>query len=343
MNGVWVASAAAVAFVVTALAGKWGIPLLQKLKLKQPIYETGPNWHKEKQGTPTMGGILFIIGTVCAILILLPAWIRSNGFAPMEGMAGISGESRLQKTRIYGGLLMAIGFAAVGFLDDSIKVFRGQNLGLRAGQKLMLQMLIGAMYLFSLYLAGENGTTAIPWLGTVSLGWCYWPLALFVLVGTVNAVNLTDGIDGLAASVTLWNAVFFLVGAMLLSSVGTGIAAAAVVGGCAGFLLYNFHPACVFMGDTGSMFLGGMIATLGFALGMPVLILPVGIVYVLEALSDILQIGYFKLTHGKRIFRMAPLHHHLELCGWSEEKIVLVLNAVTIAGGVLALIGILFG
>ena len=183
----------------------------------------------------------------------------------------------------------------------------------------------------------------IPFAGTVNLGWFYWPAALFVILGTVNAVNLTDGIDGLAGSVTMFACIFFMIVASLLQSFGMSIFAAAAAGGCLGFLLYNFHPAKVFMGDTGSLFLGGVVAALGFGVGMPVLILPIGIVYFMEAMSDIIQIGYFKVSHGKRVFKMAPIHHHFEMSGWSEVKIVTVFSLITIVGGAAALLCVIYG
>jgi len=177
----------------------------------------------------------------------------------------------------------------------------------------------------------------------MNLGWVYWPVALFVILGTVNAVNLTDGIDGLAGSVTMLVCVFFMVIASLLKSFGMSIFAAAAAGGCLGFLLYNFHPAKVFMGDTGSLFLGGVVTALGFGIGMPILILPIGIIYFTEAMSDIIQIGYFKITHGKRVFKMAPIHHHFEMSGWSEMKIVTVFSFITMIGGTIALFCVLYG
>ena len=343
MSGLCAALAAAIAFAVTALAGKWMIPFLHRLKFGQTIKEVGPTWHKNKQGTPTMGGIMFIIGIFCAIIIAVPVYYSTISYTAVEGLSAIWGESDLQKTRVFGGLAMALAYGAVGFLDDYIKVVKKRNLGLTPSQKMLLMFLIGACYLFSLYLAGERGETWIPFVGTVNLGWAYWPLALFVILGTVNSVNLTDGIDGLASSVTMFAAVFFMISASVLSYCGLSILAAAVAGGCVGFLVYNFHPAKVFMGDTGSLFLGGMVAAMGFGIGSPILILPIGFIYFMEAMSDIIQIGYFKLTHGKRVFKMAPIHHHFEMCGWSEVKICTVFSLITIAGGSIALVCCLLG
>lgn len=343
MSGIMTGVAAAVAFVATAIVGKWAVPFLHKLHFGQTIKEIGPTWHKNKQGTPTMGGIMFIIGIVCAIIIAVPIYYSNVGYAPIEGLEGISGETGLQRVRLFGGMILALAYASVGFFDDYIKVVKKRNLGLRARQKILLQLIIACAYLASLYLAGERGSTVIPFAGTVNLGWFYWPAALFVILGTVNAVNLTDGIDGLAGSVTMFACIFFMIVASLLQSFGMSIFAAAAAGGCLGFLLYNFHPAKVFMGDTGSLFLGGVVAALGFGVGMPVLILPIGIVYFMEAMSDIIQIGYFKVSHGKRVFKMAPIHHHFEMSGWSEVKIVTVFSLITIVGGAAALLCVIYG
>ena len=321
MSGIMTGVAAAIAFVATAIVGKWAVPFLHKLHFGQTIKEIGPTWHKNKQGTPTMGGMMFIIGIVCAIIIAVPIYYSNVGYAPIEGLEGISGETGLQR----------------------VCLFKKRNLGLRARQKILLQLIIACAYLASLYLAGERGSTVIPFAGTVNLGWFYWPAALFVILGTVNAVNLTDGIDGLAGSVTMFACIFFMIVASLLQSFGMSIFAAAAAGGCLGFLLYNFHPAKVFMGDTGSLFLGGVVAALGFGVGMPVLILPIGIVYFMEAMSDIIQIGYFKVSHGKRVFKMAPIHHHFEMSGWSEVKIVTVFSLITIVGGAAALLCVIYG
>ena len=331
--GIYTIVAAGIAFAVTALSGKWMVPFLQRLKYGQTIKEIGPTWHKKKQGTPTMGGLMFIIGVVCAILIAVPLYFE--GFGTEISLA--------QKTKVFGGTLMAVGFALIGFFDDYIKVVKKQNLGLTARQKFLLQCLVGAAYLFSLYMAGERGMTLIPFVGYVDLGIWYWPLALLVIVGTVNAVNLTDGIDGLASSVTFVAAVFFMLIATVTGVYGISTVAAAVAGGCVGFLLWNFHPAKVFMGDTGSLFLGGLIVLLGFGIGMPILILPIGIVYFLETLSVVLQVLYFKATHGKRICKLSPIHHHFEMCGWSEIKIVCVFSFITMLGCIGAVLCVVFG
>ena len=334
MNGIFVLLAVAVAFAVTALLGKKVIPFLHKLKYGQTILDIGPAWHKKKQGTPTMGGVLFIIGCFLAIIICVPLY---TVFAVNHELI------TLESVRVYAGLVMALAYGLIGFFDDYIKVVQKRNQGLTARQKLLLQILVGGLYLFSLYLAGADGSTIIPFFGTVNLGLLYWPIALFIIVGTVNSVNLTDGIDGLASSVTFFAAIVLMIAASMMGKIGLSIAGAALGGACLGFLVWNFHPAKVFMGDTGSLFLGGMVCMLAFGLNMPVLLILVGIVYMMETLSDIIQILYFKATKGKRIFKMAPIHHHFEMSGWSEVKIVVVFSIITMIGGVLALLCVYLG
>ena len=215
-----------------------------------------------------------------------------------------------------------------------------RNLGLNVKQKLVLQFLVAGAYLLTLSLSGVGTATYVPFAGSVDLGIWFWILSAIGIVGIVNAVNFTDGIDGLNASVTFFVAVTFMVMAGILQNGGMSIAA--VAGGCLGFLVWNFNPAKVFMGDTGSLFLGGAVCALGFGVNMPVLVFPVGIVYLCEILSVVLQVVYFKATHGKRIFKMTPIHHHFELCGWSEIKICLVFSAVTILFGMLSVFCVVY-
>lgn len=338
MSGVWNLIAAALAFVITAVLGIWLIPFLHKLKYGQTIREVGPKWHKKKEGTPTMGGIMFIIGIVAAILICIPLYylsLKNNSIQLSEPL--------LVKIKVFGGLAMAVAFGAIGFFDDYIKVVKKRNLGLTARQKLVLQFLTAAAYLLSVYLAGGTSATIIPFVGKLDLGIGYWIIALLGIVGIVNAVNLTDGIDGLNASVTFFVGVAFMVIAGLMGRFEFSVFSIALAAGCMGFLVWNFNPAKVFMGDTGSLFLGGMVCAIGFGLNLPILILLVGIVYVCEILSDVLQVLYFKATHGKRLFKMAPIHHHFEMCGWSEIKICAVFSSVTVLAGVGAIIMILYG
>lgn len=321
-----------VGFGVTALLGWWMIPFLHKLKFGQTIREVGPSWHKNKQGTPTMGGLMFIAGICAAVCACVPVYYSMGGQ-----------ETALMTVKVFGGLGMALGYGAIGFMDDYIGVVKKRNLGLTERQKLILQFLVAAAYLFTLYLAGEDTATVIPFVGRVDLGLFYYPLAAVLIVGLTNAVNFTDGIDGLDATVTLL--VFGTLGlcAGMLSMWGLSAMGAAAAAACLGFLLWNFHPAKVFMGDTGSLFLGGMVAALAFGLDMPVLLLPLGLVYWGEILSVVIQVTYFKRTHGKRIFKMTPIHHHFEMCGWSEVKICGVFGLVTLAGAMLAAAAVAWG
>ncbi|HIX64768.1 MAG TPA: phospho-N-acetylmuramoyl-pentapeptide-transferase [Candidatus Anaerotruncus excrementipullorum] len=321
-----------VAFVVTAAMGFPLIPWLRRLKFGQTILDIGPAWHKNKQGTPTMGGIMFVAGVTLAVAAGGCLWWSADPGA-LGGMGGL---------RLFAGVAMSLAFCAIGFLDDYIKVVKRRNLGLTARQKYLMQLVIGVFYLTMLYLAGDTSTVVvIPFLGQLDLGILYYPLAIIVITGFVNAVNLTDGIDGLAASVTFVYAAVMLVVAAILRFAPASLLSAALAGGCLGFLVWNFHPAKVFMGDTGSLFLGGMVVALAFEVGLPLLLICTGVVYWCEAFSVMLQVAYFKATHGKRIFRMSPIHHHFEMGGWSEEKIVCVFSLVGLIGGALGVLSVL--
>lgn len=308
-----------IAAVITGLLGYFMVPFLHKIKFGQTIREVGPSWHKNKQGTPTMGGIMFIIGSSVAAVICI-AFLWLNGGA----------ETQLMFVKVMAGALMAVGFGIVGFLDDYISIKKHRNLGLTEIQKLILQFIIVGAYLLSVALAGGTTETVIPFLGSVDLGFFYYILAAVFIVGMVNAVNFTDGIDGLNTSVTLVVTLVFSVIAMLLNRVGLSLYAAAIVGAMIGFLFWNANPAKVFMGDTGSLFLGGAVCALAFGVDMPILLILIGIIYIVEILSVVLQVTYFKISHGKRIFKMAPIHHHFEMCGWGEKKIVLVFTGITV-------------
>ena len=318
--------AGVVSLVITLAAGKLLIPALIRLKAGQSIKEVGPTWHKGKQGTPTMGGLMFIIGIGIAILIL--GW---------KGML----EGNFTHLYVY---VFALVFGVIGYIDDYQKVKHHQNTGLTAPQKFLLQLAAAVAFLClmryegmlspNLYIPFFNYHLVLPWV-------VYMIFAAFVIIGTVNAVNITDGVDGLSSSVTVPVAVFFAVlGGLWQGCSQLGVFAGALVGGLLGFLFYNHYPAKVFMGDTGSLFLGGAVAALAFAYDMPLILLLVGFVYLCETLSDIIQVTYFKLTHGKRIFKMAPLHHHFEMCGWKETKVVAVFAAVSTIFCVLAYLGV---
>ena len=329
--------AAIVAFLVTALSGYIVIPYLRKLKFGQTILDIGPKWHKEKQGTPTMGGIMIIGGVIFG----LACAFAYAAFSDKRFFTELNESYRL--TVFLAGLIMALLMSGIGFFDDYIKVVKKRNLGLTARQKTFMQLLISAGYLLTLYLAGMK-TTYIPFLKEVDVtsgvGLLFWPVALMFIYGFTNAVNLTDGIDGLASSVTMVVACCFMLAAGFLNNSSINVMSSALAGACVGFICWNAKPAKVFMGDTGSMFLGGMVVALSFGIGRPVMLILAGITYFLEAISDIIQVLYYKKTK-KRFFKMAPLHHHFELCGWSEQKIVLVFSLITLIGCVVAIIPII--
>jgi phospho-N-acetylmuramoyl-pentapeptide-transferase len=312
-------------FLIALVAGRFIIPWLRAMKAGQTIREVGPSWHMSKTGTPAMGGLIFILTSLLGTVVMgfvFGSWTSALVFA------------------------FALVFGAIGFLDDFFKVKKKQNLGLTALQKLLLQLAASALYLYILYQTGHM--TATIWVPFSKIAWSipvwvYIPFAVFVIVGTVNAVNLTDGIDGLASGVTMPVMIFFLVTAIAVKKAELAILPAALLGGLGGFLCYNFHPAKVFMGDTGSLFLGGAVCGLAFALDMPLILILVGLVYIIETLSVILQVGYFKLTkhlssdhQGKRIFKMTPIHHHFEMSGWSEIKIWIVFVGVSVVMCVIA-------
>ncbi len=320
-----------IALAVAALVGRYYVPWLRKIKAGQAIKEIGPNWHMTKAGTPTMGGIIFIAGVIVVVFTV--------GFSCLR-------EGELGALFV---LLFSLVYGAIGFLDDYEKLRKKQNLGLSAKAKFLLQVAVAVALLYLLRLEGYlTPNLYIPfWHVTIPLPeWLYFVLAAFIIVGTVNSVNLTDGLDGLATCVTIpvfvcYTAVAFAWGAGFSS---LAIFAAGLTGAMFGFLLYNFYPAKCFMGDTGSLFLGGAVCGMAFALDMPLILVPLGIIYIIEALSDIIQVGYFKLSHGKRVFKMAPFHHHLEMGGWTghkwtEKQIVALFTAISAVFSVIAFIG----
>ena len=297
-----------------ALSGLLGfllLPVLRALKAGQSIREVGPTWHNYKAGTPMMGGLMFIGALVLCLLLAIPVMTEYSVFYV---------------------LAMALCFGGVGFVDDFCKMKKKQNEGLTSIQKLMLQLAVSALFLYVMYRTGSMDThLAIPFTDVVIQmhPLVYIFFAMFVMVGCTNAVNLTDGVDGLSSSVTIPVMVFFAAAAFMKGQMDLALMPACLVGGLIAYLFYNWHPAKVFMGDTGSLFLGGAVCGLAFALNMPLILILVGFVYIGETLSVILQVGYFKLTHGKRLFKMSPIHHHLEMCGWKEEKIVLTFAGVS--------------
>ena len=325
-------------FAIAFLLGFVMIPWLRKLKFGQTILEDGPIWHKSKQGTPIMGGLMFIVSTIVSVIVVL----LTDYFMGGNLFAGESIVPNQQKVKLVAGVFLALGFGLVGFADDYIKVVKKRNLGLTITQKTVAQLAIIFSYLASLYF---NGLTfmKIPFVGSVDLKWFFWIFGLCVIYGAVNAVNFTDGIDGLCASVTSVTAITFCIAALMVKFTGISVLAAALAGGCLGYLIWNYYPSKVMMGDTGSMFLGGMVVSLAYAIDCPIILVLFGIIYVIEAMSDVLQIGYFKATHGKRIFKMAPIHHHFEMCGWKERKIVTIFSLVNMLGCAVGLAIYYFG
>lgn len=309
-------------FALTAAISHKLIPVLKSKKMGQKILEIGPRWHKSKEGTPTMGGISFIAATV---IVAALACIASAVWGDIESVLPF----------LYV-LLYGVLNGLIGVIDDSAKLRKKQNEGLTARQKYLLQLVAAAVFLILLSVTGIVDTTLyIPFVGvTWDLGFFYYVIALLLLTGMVNSVNLTDGIDGLASGVTLVVGIFLSAAAFFAAQAASvapalSLIGATLIGGTLGFLVYNFYPARVFMGDTGSLYLGGMVVGAAFLLGNPLIVVVCGIVYICETASVMLQVTYFKLTHGKRLFRMAPIHHHFEQCGWSEIKIVSVFTAVT--------------
>lgn len=322
----------AVSFVATALLGFVLIPALHRLKFGQTILtDIGPRWHARKQGTPTMGGLMFIIGIILSVLVslLVCKLTKTPMFNEMTAVA------TSEQAKLWAGLLLALCLGLVGFADDFIKVKQQRNLGLTEVQKTVPQLLVIVAYLTTLQLSGSR-SMLIPLYGRVSLDSVpgmifFYVFGACVVYGAVNAVNFTDGIDGLCGSVTVPVGVAFAVMAYLQKNTSVSILGAALAGACAGYLVWNRYPAKVMMGDTGSMFLGGLVVALAYALDCPLILLPVGIVYVIEALSDLIQIGAIKVFHRK-VFLMAPIHHHLEMKGWSEKKIVFVFTLISLLG-----------
>ena len=308
-----------ISFALSLLMGPVVIPFLRKLKMGQTERVEGVQSHLKKAGTPTMGGVI-ILGSV---LLTSVFYIK-------------------EYPKIIPVLFVTLGFGLIGFLDDYLKVVMKRSDGLYPKQKMALQIVVTAIFAFYMVkFAGVPLTMLIPFSGGryLNIGWLAIPLMFFVVIGTVNGVNFTDGLDGLASSVTVLVATFFTVVAIGTKS-GIEPITCAVVGALLGFLLFNVYPAKVFMGDTGSLALGGFVAGTAYVMQMPLFILIVGLIYLIEVLSVIIQVTYFKATHGKRIFKMAPIHHHFELCGWSETRVVAVFSIITAILCLIALMGV---
>lgn len=312
-------TSAVLTLVLTALILRYLIPVLKSKKMGQKILEIGPRWHKSKEGTPTMGGLSFIAAFFVTVIPVFAFACADKGETFNIVPALLTG-------------LFALGNGIIGMVDDRTKFSKGKNEGLLAWQKYLLQLILCSAYLFFMkYIDAVSTELYLPFIRrSIELGIVYYPLALILLTGVVNSVNLSDGIDGLTSSETAVVAIFFAFTAFFMKELPLAVFSGAALGCCLGFLVYNFHPARVFMGDTGSLFLGGLVVGMAFMAKNPLIILIAGFMYVLEAISDIIQVLYFKLTHGKRFFKMAPIHHHFEKCGWSEIKIVAVFSAVTL-------------
>lgn len=298
-----------VAFIIVWLVMPRVLPILHRLHFGQAIREEGPQSHMKKSGTPTMGGLV-IQSAVLIAVIIISLFTKKWDFFP---------------------LIVMVAFGAIGFIDDFIKVSKKHNLGLHAWQKLVLQFVAAlAIALYAAWTPAIGTELVVPFMGTtVDFGIWYVPFTFFAVVAVTNAVNLTDGLDGLASGVTAIVCLFFLAMAVALNQVSTAVFSGAVIGACLGFLRYNSNPAEIFMGDTGSMALGGAVIVMAIITRMQIFVLIAGLLYVIEALSVVIQVGYFKLTHGKRFFKMAPIHHHFELKGWSETRVVTVFWIVT--------------
>lgn len=316
---------------ITAAMGLWLIPILHKLKFGQTILDIGPKWHKaKKEGTPTMGGLMFYIGITLSfiggyIFLCLNKTISFEGIAAASAIRGISA------------LIMALCFGFVGFVDDYIKVRKKRNEGLTVTQKVIMQVLIIAAFFTSRVLSGDTSTVIrFPFLGQLDLSFFYYIFMGLVILYLVNAVNLTDGIDGLCGSVSFIYFIAFAIITINIKMYGMTVLTVAAAGGCLGFLVWNFPPAKVFMGDTGSMFLGGLVTAIGVGTGCEVLMIIAAAVYIWEALTVLIQTTYFKITHGKRLFKMTPIHHSFEMRGWKESKIDTVFSLIAVLAGALA-------
>jgi len=310
-----------VAFVATLLLGLVAIPMLKKLKVGQNVREDGPQAHLSKKGTPSMGGLIFL--TIFALIILLLSYKYPGAGRTMIPL-----------------LVVTLGFGAIGFTDDYIKVVKKRSTGLYAWQKMLLLLLVAGTFVYYITEVLKVGTTIyVPIIDTYfDLGKLYIPFAILVLLSTTNVVNITDGLDGLATGIVIIIMVFFTVLGIMEQNTTLVMFSSTLTGACLGFLVFNINPARVFMGDTGSLALGGVIGAISLIIQNPLILIIIAGVCVLEALSDIIQVVYFKLTNGKRIFKMAPLHHHFELCGMSETKVVWMFWGATI---IFCVIGIL--
>jgi phospho-N-acetylmuramoyl-pentapeptide-transferase len=332
------------AFAISALFGRWLVPFMHKISFGQPIKTVdGPSWHANKQGTPIMGGLMFMLGSIVSCLL---------GYTVYRGTSLdiTAPETSQNALRLGLCIIYALLFSGIGFADDYTKAVKKQNLGLTAKQKMLFQAIFSALFLWGLHMTGDTSTTINFIFAEVDFGILYYPIMILFMIYVTNAVNLTDGVDGLCGSVTVVSMLAYAIATMMLQMAEISLFSIAIAGGCLGFLVWNLHPAKCFMGDTGSMFLGGAFVAIGMAMHQHLLLIIIGIIYICEALSVVMQVTYFKITarihykktgekgKGKRIFKMSPIHHHFEMSGFSEYKIVICFSAV---GAIAGLLGIL--
>ncbi|MBQ8687975.1 MAG: phospho-N-acetylmuramoyl-pentapeptide-transferase [Ruminococcus sp.] len=321
-------------FVIAAIGGKMLIPFLHKLKFGQPIkVEFGPKWHEGKQGTPTMGGIMFIISSVIAVAV---GYVLYRMFASPDGAE--TADLTNGALRILSCIVFCMLFGLIGFIDDFTKVARKHNDGLSPMQKIVFQVAVAAGWLLVMRLLGDTNTEIDLAFVSFDISWFYYPLMVLVILYLTNAVNLTDGVDGLCGTVTMVNMLLYTVICSVLAMTEMTLFTIAIAGGCLGFLVWNLHPAKCFMGDTGSMYLGAAVTCVGLATHQHLVLVLLALVYILEALSVMIQVTYFKYTkkkygEGRRIFKMTPIHHHFEMSGFSEYKIVITFSLFSLIAG----------
>lgn len=333
--------------VLAALIGVVLIPYLKKIHFGQTILDIGPKWHKDKQGTPIMGGFMFIISSIVSVVI---------GYLLYRGRYMVdvtSAETTKNALRLLSCILFSVLFGGIGFMDDYIKAVKKRNLGLSPKQKMLFQFILSAAFLAALYALGDTSTEIDFIFFRLDFGIFYYPVMIAFIIYVSNAVNLTDGVDGLCGSVTVVSMLVMSIICNILKNYEISMYAVAIAGGCLGFLVWNLHPAKCFMGDTGSMYLGGAFIAIGLTTHMHLMIVIAGLVYILEALSVVIQVSYFKITarqhykktgekgKGKRIFKMSPIHHHFELSGFSEYKIVITFSIAGIIVGALAILSVI--
>ena len=338
---------ALISFALAAVIGIVLIPFLKKIHFGQTILDIGPAWHKSKQGTPIMGGFMFIISSVAAVIAGYLIY-RSDSMIDLTDK--VSGNNAV---RLLTCIIFSLLFAGIGFLDDYIKAVKKQNLGLNPKQKMIMQFILSAALLAMLYALGDKSTEIDFIFFKIDFGILYYPVMILFIIYVSNAVNLTDGVDGLCGSVTFITMLALAAVCGILKSYEISIYATAIAGGCLGFLIWNLHPAKCFMGDTGSMYLGGAFIAIGLTTHKHLMIIIVGLVYILEALSVVIQVTYFKIKakrhykktgekgKGKRIFKMSPIHHHFEMCGFSEYKLVITFSLAAIIFSIIGVISVL--